>query len=98
MTIGSAADQAVSSAVSAGSVPGVVAMAADGAGVIYEGAFGSREYGADKPMTADTVFWIASMTKAVTSVAAMQLVEQGRLDLDEPLGDRLPFLARPQVI
>jgi CubicO group peptidase (beta-lactamase class C family) len=49
-------------------------------------------------MSLDTVFWIASMTKAVTSVAAMQLVEQGKLDLDEPLGTRLPGLASPQVL
>ena len=49
-------------------------------------------------MTLDTVFWIASMTKAVTSVAAMQLVEQGRLELDAPLGELLPGLASPQVL
>ena len=49
-------------------------------------------------MTLDTVFWIASMTKAVTSVAAMQLVEQGKLDLDEPIGELCPELAQPQVL
>jgi len=49
-------------------------------------------------MTADTVMWIASMTKAVTSVAAMQLVEQGRLSLDAPLGDLLPELAHRPVL
>ena len=49
-------------------------------------------------MTADTVFWIASMTKAITSAAAMQLVEQGKLVLDEPIANILPELARPQVL
>ena len=49
-------------------------------------------------MTLDTVFWIASMTKAVTSTAAMQLVEQGKLRLDEPIADVLPELASPQVL
>ena len=92
------ADEVLEAAVRTGDVPGVVALAADESGVIYQGAFGSRESGADKPMTLDTVFWIASMTKAVTSVAAMQLVEQGRLDLDEPLGRRLPALAEPKVL
>jgi methyl acetate hydrolase len=48
-------------------------------------------------MTADSVFWIASMTKAITSAAAMQLVEQGKLALDEPIGKLLPDLAAPQV-
>lgn len=49
-------------------------------------------------MTADSVFWIASMTKAVTSAGAMQLVEQGKLSLDEPIGKLLPDLAAPQVL
>ena len=49
-------------------------------------------------MTADSVFWIASMTKAVTSAAAMQLVEQGKLSLEGPIGKVLPDLASPQVL
>ena len=49
-------------------------------------------------MTADSVFWIASMTKAITSAAGMQLVEQGKLSLDEPIGKLLPDLANPQVL
>jgi methyl acetate hydrolase len=49
-------------------------------------------------MTADSVFWIASMTKAITCAAGMQLVEQGKLSLDEPIGKLLPDLASPQVL
>jgi methyl acetate hydrolase len=49
-------------------------------------------------MTADSVFWIASMTKALTATAAMQLVEQGKLQLDEPISKVLPKLAAPQVL
>lgn len=49
-------------------------------------------------MTVDTVFWIASMTKAITSTAAMQLVEQGKLALDEPIAGVLPELSAPQVL
>ena len=91
-------DDVLARAVEAGDVPGVVALAAGDTGVIYEGAFGKREVAGEPDMTPDTVFWIASMTKAITSVAAMQLVEQGRLDLDEPLGRLMPELAAPQVL
>ncbi len=83
-------------------IPGVVAVAATGKDVIYQGAFGKRDLSKDdakgNAMTADSVFWIASMTKAVTSAGAMQLVEQGKLSLDEPIGKLLPDLATPQVL
>src|SRR5580700_4223171 len=79
-------------------IPGVVAMAASGREVTYQGAFGKRDLAKDDAMTADSVFWIASMTKAVTSAGAMQLVEQGKLSLDEPIGKLLPDLASPQVL
>src|SRR5215472_11086064 len=98
MQVRTTVDEAMRRAVSAGDVPGVVALAADDSGVTYEGAFGTREVGGDVHMTLDTVFWIASMTKAVTSVAAMQLVEQGRLALDEPLAGLLPELGSIQVL
>lgn len=79
-------------------IPGVVAIAATGDEVIYQGAFGKRDLSKDDPMTLDSVFWIASMTKAVTTAAGMQLVEQGKLSLDEPIGKVLPDLASPQVL
>jgi methyl acetate hydrolase len=79
-------------------IPGVVAMAATGSEVIYQGAFGKRDLSSDDAMTADSVFWIASMTKAITTAAGMQLVEQGKLSLDEPIGKLLPDLAAPQVL
>ena len=66
--------------------------------MIYQGAFGKRDLSKDDPMTLDSVFWIASMTKAITAAAAMQLVEQGKLSLDEPIGKVLPDLAAPQVL
>ena len=64
----------LSQGVQRGDVPGVVAMVANREGVIYEGAFGERALGSGKAMTTDTVGWIASMTKAITSVAALQCV------------------------
>jgi methyl acetate hydrolase len=79
-------------------IPGVVAMAATAKEVIYQGAFGKRDLSKDDAMTADSVFWIASMTKAITAAAAMQLVEQGRLSLEGPIGKLLPDLAAPQVL
>ena len=79
-------------------IPGVVAVAASGSEVIYQGAFGKRDLSKSDAMTTDSVFWIASMTKAVTTAAAMQLVEQGKLSLDAPIGKLLPDLAAPQVL
>jgi CubicO group peptidase (beta-lactamase class C family) len=79
-------------------IPGVVAVAATGDDVLYQGAFGKRDLSKPDAMTADSVFWIASMTKAVTTAGAMQLVEQGKLSLDTPIGELLPDLARPQVL
>ncbi len=77
---------------------GVVAMAATDKGVLYEGAAGLRALDQTTAMTTDTVFRIASMTKAITSVAAMQMVEQGKLKLDEPVPGIDPTLASPQVL
>jgi CubicO group peptidase (beta-lactamase class C family) len=91
-------DDVLDQAVAAGRVPGVVAMAATRDGVLYEGAFGKRTWGGDVSMTLDTVFSLASMTKTVTSVAAMQQVERGNIDLDEPIGRVLPELAEPRVL
>lgn len=91
-------DAALHRAVEAGDVPGVVAMATDRQSVIYEGAFGKRVLGQPAPMTTDTVAWIASMTKAVTGAAAMQLVEQGKLDLDAPAAKIVPAIGAAQVL
>ena len=63
-------------------VPGVVAMATDRNGNIYEGAAGKRVLGQDADMTTDSVFAIWSTTKAITGTAVLQLVEEGRVDLD----------------
>ena len=83
-------------------IPGVVAIAARGNEVIYQGAFGKRDLAKNdaenNTMTSDSVFWIASMTKAITAAGAMQLVEQGKLSLDAPIGKVLPDLASPQVL
>ncbi|MDB5618572.1 serine hydrolase domain-containing protein [Tardiphaga sp.] len=91
-------DQLLAQACDGAEIPGVVAMAATSDEVISQSAFGKRDLSKDQPMTADSVFWIASMTKAITAAAAMQLVEQGKLSLDGSIGSVLPDLAAPQVL
>ena len=91
-------DATLREAVDSGRVPGLVALAATRDGPVFQGAYGVRALGGAAPMTLDTVFALASMTKAVTSVAAMQLVEQGRLGLDDPAAAILPEMANPQVL
>jgi methyl acetate hydrolase len=91
-------DEALAEAAKSGKVPGVVALAANDKGTIYSGAFGVRSLAQSQAMTVDSVFWIASMTKAVTTAAAMQMVEQGKLKLDQPASEILPELASPQVL
>ena len=85
-------------AVDEGDVPGVVACTTDRSGVTYEGAFGKRVLGQPADMTPDTVVWIASMTKAITSVAAMQQVERGKLSLDAPAKSVVPYLGEVGVL
>ena len=84
--------------IEAGLIPGVVALAADDRGVFYDGAFGRRAVDKPEPMTLDFVFRVASMTKAVTGTAAMQLVEEGRIGLDQPMGDVLPVIKNVKVL
>jgi len=91
-------DQLLKTATDRGDVPGVVAMAATREGPVYQAAFGKRALPDGPAMTADTVFWIASMTKAITSMAAMRLVEQGKLSLDWPIAEVLPELTALQVL
>lgn len=94
----SALDSQLRAAVERKDVPGVVVIAGDRQGVIYSGAFGLAEVGAGRAMTGDAIFRIASMTKAVTATAAMQLIEQHKLSLDDRAEKYLPELANPMVI
>jgi methyl acetate hydrolase len=98
MSLQTQADELLQQAVANGDVPGVVALAIDRDGTLYEGGFGERVQGSGAAMSPDTVVWIASMTKALTATAAMQLVEQGRLHLDRPARDVVPALAEVRVL
>ena len=79
-------------------VPGVVAMVTDRERNIYEGAAGERVLGKPAKMTTDTVFAIFSTTKAITGTAILQLVEEGKLDLDAPAERYAPEIGKLQVI
>lgn len=79
-------------------IPCVVATAGTASTVTYTGAFGTRDAASKVAVAADSIFAIASMTKAITSAAAMQLVEQGKMTLDEPASKHLPELGMLQVL
>jgi methyl acetate hydrolase len=85
-----AVDSYLQQAVTAGAVPGVVAMVVDRNEVLYLGAFGRRDVARDLPMQTDSIFRIASMTKPITSLAVMMLVEAGQVGLDDRIADYLP--------
>ena len=98
MSLKTKADVLLRQAGESGDVPGVVAVATDRNGTIYEGGFGLRALGEPAEMTPDTVVWIASMTKALTGTAAMQLVEKGKLALDTPASDVVPAVGEAVVL
>src|SRR6476619_3836976 len=91
-------DAALRGAVERKDVPGVVALVIDRRRVLYQGAFGVADVSTGRALAADSMFRIASMTKPITSFALMQLVEQGRVTLDDPAEKFLPELAKLQVI
>jgi CubicO group peptidase (beta-lactamase class C family) len=85
-------------AVERGDVPGVVTLIVSREGVLYEGAVGKQDVARNTAMPPDAIFRIASMTKPVTSVALMMLVEQGRVGLDDPVAKYLPDFDKRPVI
>lgn len=91
-------DAYLSTAVRDKRIPGIVALVTDADRVVYTGAFGRQDVARGVPMAADSIFNIASMTKPVTSVAVMMLVQEGDVGLDDPVSDHLPAFENPQVI
>ena len=91
-------NQTLASSVQQHKIPCAVAMAATADKITYTGAFGKRDSKSGAAVTPESIFFIASMTKPVTSVAAMQLVEKGKLKLDEPASTYLPELGKLQVL
>ncbi|MGQ0682168.1 serine hydrolase domain-containing protein [Bradyrhizobium sp.] len=95
---GAAIDACLRGAIERKDVPGAVALVTDRERVLYRGAFGVADVATGRPLTPDALFRIASMTKPITSLALMQLVEQGRLGLDDPAARYLPDLAGLKVV
>ena len=91
-------EAAVADAVTTGKIAGAVALVTDRQRVTYEHAAGVRGVGGASTMDPDTLFWIASMTKAVVSVAALQLVERGKLSLDGDISELLLDLKGLEVL
>lgn len=91
-------DQAIGAAIEAGEIPGAVALVARHGKIVYHRAFGSADVAAGEAMRTDSIFRIASMTKAVTSVGVMILYEQGRFQLSDPVSDYLPEFTNMHVI
>jgi len=79
-------------------IPGVVGLVVEADGIVYLGAFGRQDVRGGVPMATDTIFRLASMTKPVTSVAVMMLVQEGDLGLDDPVSQYLPAFEDKQVI
>ena len=90
-------DEVLRSGIAQRKIPAVVAMVAREHNIVYSGAFGTRD-SSGPPVAADSIFQIASMTKAITTVAALQLVEQGKVKLEEPVSFHLPQLAQLEVL
>lgn len=91
-------DSVLATGTQSGAAPGAVAIVVNRDEVLWEGASGERAVGSGAPMTTDTVGAIFSMTKAITGAAAMQLVEQGKIDLDAPAGNICPWLHEVEVL
>jgi len=88
----------LSAAVKKGDVPGVVALIVDDRGVLYEQAAGYQDVAQRRTMRTDAIFRIASMTKPITTTAAMMLVEEGKIGLDDPVARYLPAFGERRVI
>src|SRR5258706_4459212 len=93
-----AIDKVLSEGIQRRQIPCVAAMVASTDSILYSGAFGKRDSASGVDVKPDSIFAIASMTKAITSVAAMQLVERGKLKLDKPVARHLPELGKLDVI
>jgi CubicO group peptidase (beta-lactamase class C family) len=98
MVNAAAIDAALHRATEAQEIAGAVAMVTTASETLYQGCFGTSDLSTGAPLRPDSIFRLASMTKAITSVAAMQLVERGKLSLDAPIAAVLPHLAAPMVL
>ena len=90
-------DSAMQKYVDEGKISGVVGLVLQNGQTVYEKAFGFADREAKRTMTLDTIFRIASQTKAITSTAVLMLVEEGKIGLDQPVGDFIPTFKKTTV-
>jgi CubicO group peptidase (beta-lactamase class C family) len=90
-------DAYIKNEIAANKIPGAIMMVQRNGKTAYFESFGVRDPGTKEPMTPDTIFRIYSMSKPITTVAAMMLVEEGRLQLDDPLSKYIPAFANAKV-
>jgi CubicO group peptidase (beta-lactamase class C family) len=90
-------DDVINAEIEAGRIPGAVGLIAKDGKIVYQRAFGMADTDAGKRMRNDSIFRIASMSKAITSVGVMMLYEQGRFQLNDPVSKYLPAFAEPRV-
>src|SRR5438876_1277620 len=83
--------------VATGKIPGAILLIQQHGKPVYFENFGVRDVATQLPMTADTIFRLYSMSKPITSVAAMMLVEEGKLSLDDPVAKYIPAFAGVKV-
>ena len=91
-------DRALAEALADSDLPGMVALVTSGDSVLYRRALGVTGVGSNKPMVTDGIFRIHSMTKPITSLALMMLVERGEVDLDAPASRYLADLREREVL
>ena len=91
-------DNAINAEISVGKIPGAVALIMRDGEIVYHKSFGYADIDSQTEMQNDNIFRIASMSKAITTVAAMTLYERGYFRLNDPIGKFLPDFARMQVV
>jgi CubicO group peptidase (beta-lactamase class C family) len=80
-----------------GKIPGAILLIQQHGKPVYHEFFGVRDVATKAPMTDDTIFRLFSMSKPITSVVAMQLIEEGKLKLDDPVAKYIPSFANVKV-
>ncbi len=91
-------DAAINAAVTAGEIPGAVALVIRDGKIVYHEAFGYADIKSKRSMTTDAIFRIASMTKAITSTGIMMLYEQGHFGLGDPVSEFLPEFSTMRIV
>ena len=90
-------DAYIKNEIAGNKIPGAIMMVHRNGKTAYFSSFGVRDPGTKAPVTSDTIFRIYSMSKPITTVAAMMLVEEGKLQLDDPLSKYIPSFANVKV-